>query len=527
VISISERFNGRFVYKVLQFEIENSNLPSLHRMKKYVVIIVVLALIKLTIHFIGNSNYGFHRDELLHLSVSEHLDWGYMEFPPFIAFVGRLSHFLFDYTVFGTRVFPTLAGVLVIIFTCLVARELGGNEKSILIAGICALCFLPFFRNHTLFQPVAFEQLFWIMGLYFFIRYLNTGANKFLILLGFNAGFGLLNKYTFLLWGVGLVAGIIFLDRGRLFKNKYLYIAGAIAVVLLLPNVIWQIDHNLPIVLHQQKLQQIQLANLSWWKFATNQFKYPLTLAVSIIGVYGLFAHEKLQRFKSIGIFALVIFGCMWATRSKSYYFFATYPVLFAAGGVMIECWIQKRNWIAYTIVAALAITSFPFIPDLAPVLPIETFVKWKNKKPNDEGRIELTNDYADMFGWEDQVKLVDSVYQTLTASEKSACVLWAENYGEAGAIKILGDRYNLPDPICAHGSFWLFGPGTRKGAICISLGNEKHSVERVFTEFKLVKIIRHKYAIGEEHNIPLYLCRNPRIDLQLTWPGLEKSVFN
>ena len=64
-------------------------------MKKYYPIIAILALIKLSIHFIGNQNYGFHRDELLHLSTSEYLDWGYFEFPPFIAFIGKIAHFLF------------------------------------------------------------------------------------------------------------------------------------------------------------------------------------------------------------------------------------------------------------------------------------------------------------------------------------------------------------------------------------------------------------------------------------------------
>ena len=55
------------------------------------------------------------------------------------------------------------------------------------------------------------------------------------------------------------------------------------------------------------------------------------------------------------------------------------------------------------------------------------------------------------MFGWEEQVKLVDSVYQKLTHKEKENCVLWAENYGEAGALKILGKKYNLPNPISRH----------------------------------------------------------------------------
>ncbi|MTI89713.1 MAG: hypothetical protein FH748_17310, partial [Balneolaceae bacterium] len=68
-------------------------------MKKYLPVIGLLGLVKLSIHWFGNQNYGFHRDELLHLSVSEHLAWGYFEFPPFIAWIGKLSYLLFDYSL--------------------------------------------------------------------------------------------------------------------------------------------------------------------------------------------------------------------------------------------------------------------------------------------------------------------------------------------------------------------------------------------------------------------------------------------
>ena len=64
-------------------------------LKKYWQILLPLVVVKLTIQLLGNRNYGFHRDELLHLSVSEHLAWGYMEFPPFIAWIGRLSDWFF------------------------------------------------------------------------------------------------------------------------------------------------------------------------------------------------------------------------------------------------------------------------------------------------------------------------------------------------------------------------------------------------------------------------------------------------
>ena len=142
-------------------------------MKKYLPIIGVLAFFKFIIHWFGNQNYGFHRDELLHLSVSEHLAWGFMEFPPFIALIGKISYFLFDYSLLGVRLFPTLAGLAILYLCCAMTKELGGKSKAVLIAGVCVLAFLPFYRNHTLFQPVAFDQLFWTLGFFFLIKYIK------------------------------------------------------------------------------------------------------------------------------------------------------------------------------------------------------------------------------------------------------------------------------------------------------------------------------------------------------------------
>ncbi|PWN06036.1 ArnT family glycosyltransferase [Rhodohalobacter mucosus] len=497
------------------------------RFKKYLPIIGVLALLKLIIHWFGNQNYGFHRDELLHLSVSEHMAWGYFEFPPFIALIGKLSYLLFDYSLVGTRLFPMLAGIGILILCCLIAKELGGKSKAVLLSGICILAFVPFYRNHTLFQPVAFDQFFWTAGFYLLIKFFNSKKKEHLLLMGLMAGLGLMNKYTMLVWGLGLTVGLIFYKRGELYKSTWLYIAGGISFLVFLPNLMWQIQHDIPFLLHLDVLNQKQLANISPFEFGLAQLELPLTLAVSLIGLFALFLNEKMKKYRSVGVTVSVIFITMWVMKSKAYYFFAAYPVLFAAGAVQIEKWFINRPGWNYAVAAALFIPAIPFIPQATPILPIETYVEYMNKQENEQGRIELTGDYADMFGWEEQVELVDSVYKSLLSEyNPEDIVIWAENYGEAGAVKILGDKYGLPDPISRHGSFWLWGYGNKDAEVWISLGNEKGSVGHVFEETELVKIITHKYAIGEENGIPLYICRKPKVDIEEWWRNYERNVF-
>jgi len=495
-------------------------------MKKYLPIILSLSIVKLAVQWLGNKNYGFHRDELLHLSVSEHLSWGFMEFPPLIGAIGKLSYWLFDYSLLGVRLFPTLAGVAILILCCLIAKELGGESKAVLLAGICVLAFIPFYRNHTLFQPVAFDQLFWTLGFYYLIKFINSQNKKFLIFLGVTLGLGLMNKYTMLIWAFGLFIGLFFYKKGDLFKNKWLYLSALISVLIFLPNIVWQIQNKFPLLKHLHALREKQLNAINPLEFGLEQLNFPFTLIISLFGLVALLTDKYLKKYQAVGVASIVIFSTMWLLNAKAYYVFAIYPVLFASGAVKIESLLSKRPGWVYVVTIITLVPSIYFIPEATPILPIDQFVAYKGLEET-KGRIELTGDYADMFGWEAQVKLVDSVYQSLSQEEQNNCVLWAENYGEAGALKILGKKYNLPNPISRHGSFWLWGYGNKNADVWISLGNEESSVAHVFQDIQLVKLITHKYAIGEENGIPLYVCRKPRVDIEKWWADYEEHVFD
>ena len=495
-------------------------------MKKHLPIIFLLAAIKCFIQLMGNRNYGFHRDELLHLSVSEHLDWGFMEFPPLIGFIGKLSYLLFDYSLMGVRLFPTLAGVVILILCCLIANELkGSNNKAVFLAGICVLAFLPFYRNHTLFQPVAFDQLFWTLGFYYLIKFLNSENKQYLVLIGLTLGIGLMNKYTMLIWALGVFLGMIFYQKGSIFKNKWWYISGLLSLLIIMPNIIWQLQNNWPLLRHMQELNESQLSQIAPFEFGLNALKHPLTIIVSLFGLYYLFNSKE---YKAVGIAAAIIFMSMWLLQAKSYYVYGLYPVLFAAGSVQISRYLaNKKPFWLYGIAVLLLLPVIDRLPYLTPILPIDSFVDYADLKEDENGRIILTSDYADMFGWEEQVQLVNSVYQSLSKEEQQNCVIWAENYGEAGALKILGKKYRLPNPISRHGSFWKWGYQNTDAAVWISLGNEKGSVESIFEEVELIKIIHHKYAIGEENGIPLYLCRKPKVAIAAWWKAYEPYIFD
>lgn len=495
-------------------------------MKRHGLLLIILCLIKLSIHGIGNWNYGFHRDELLHLSVGQALDWGYMEFPPMIALLGRLGSSLFGFSLGGIRLLPTLAGTGILLLACSIARLMGGKQASVFLCGMAVLSFLPYYRNHTLFQPVAFDQFFWVLGFYFLARYFSQEDPRNLLYFGISLGLGMMNKYTMLVWAFGVFIGVFFYRRGKVWLTLEWYIGGLLALIIVLPNLLWQAQHNFPELLHLELLREKQLQDITAWDFLAGQFYYPLTMGLAIVGGAALLFYRPLRDFRPLGVAIVSILVLMAALHSKAYYFYGAYPVLFAGGAVCLEKQLAKTPLWIYGIAGLQFVWVLPELPRAIPILEIEEYVEYRGLEPQ-EGRYELTDDYADMFGWEEQVALVDSLYRSLSPQERKNCVLWAENYGEAGALKILGKKYGLPDPISRHGSFWLWGYQRSDAAVWISLGNETPSVEHVFAETQLVKMITHPYAIGEENNIPLYLCRRPKIDIAEWWAAYEKHVFD
>ncbi len=534
--------------------------------------LLIISIAKLVIHLYANGNYGFHRDELLHLAVSEHLDWGYMEFPPLIALIGRIEQFLFGGSLLSIRLFPALVGVSLVWIAGLMAKEMKGKNLAIILAGVCVFAAHSYYRNHTLFQPVAFDQLFWTLGYYWILRYINTEDKIYLLLMGITAGLGLMNKYSMVFWGAGIAIGFLFYHtasslhpsksplikpcpqagggrlrgdvklnanhllnsiykRGSLYSRKWIWVSAIIAFLIFLPNLLWQYQNNFPVLDHIKTLYNTQLNERSKTDFLISQifsmniFAFP----VWILGLYFFLFSKKLNQYRIFGVAYLVSGLLLLFFSGKAYYLYAVYPIMFAGGAVALESILKgKYQLIGWGLGLALIYNGLIYMPYGTPFLPIEKFAEYAGLEKNSEGRLEgLTGDYADMFGWEEQVALVDSIYQTLSGEEKKNCIIWAENYGEAGALNYLGRKYNLPKPVCKHGSFWLRGPGSNNGEIAVSIGNEKNAVEFFFEETILIKMIKHPYAIDEENNIPLYLCRKPKITLKEYWPKFEEHIFD
>lgn len=452
------------------------------------VLILLFVCIKIALNFFAAPHFGFHRDELLHLALADHLDSGYKEVPPFIAFLAKTSTLIFGNTVFAARIFPTFASALIIWFTGLITCELGGQKFAITVACL-ALIFSPAMAaSGYLFQPVVFDQLWWVLSVWLLIKHLNTTSNSYLYLLGIIVGIGLLTKYTMAFFTFALIGGILISKQRRLLVNKHILGAALIASILFLPNIIWQFQHHLPLITHMKALKKGQLDYISPGSFIKQQLTvHGIALFVWLAGFIFLLFSRHLQKFKFLAFAYLLIFIFLLEMNGKNYYLFGAYPMLFAAGGFAFERIIKAPNYtIRIFTIALFIIPNVLLLPLVLPILPLKQtlaaiqfysrnipalrfFVTWEDQKQH-----PLTQDYADMFGWEEMVAKTAKIYQNLTPAERAQTAIFADNYGEAGAFQHFGLKYHLPTIVCLNSSFALWAPNNFSPKNLIYISDDK-----------------------------------------------------
>jgi 4-amino-4-deoxy-L-arabinose transferase-like glycosyltransferase len=144
------------------------------------------------------------------------------------------------------RILPALASTALVALTVLVARELGGNRYAQLLAGLCILLCPAVLLTDSLMTMNAFEPLFWIGCILVVARIVRTGDSRLWLWFGVLAGLGLENKHSTLFFGFAVTVAVLVTHQRREFAQPWNWVAGAIALAIFLPNIMWKIRHHFP-----------------------------------------------------------------------------------------------------------------------------------------------------------------------------------------------------------------------------------------------------------------------------------------
>lgn len=495
------------------------------------VLLPALAGVKLLLHLATHHRYGYERDELYFVACAKRLAWGYVDHPPLVPWIARLSGELFDYSLFGLRLFPSLALTAGLVLTALMARRLGGG---LFAQGLAALSFLIsplYLRLGTFLNIPSFEVLYWSLAAYLLIILLDEDRPRLWPWIGVVVGVGLLNKHSMLLFGFSLAVGVLLSPGRKYFKCGWLWLGGAIALLIFLPNLAWQIANGLPTLEFLQNLNRDVMGQVSAGHFLIGQVLYmhPLLLPVWLAGLWWYLYSADGRKYRALGWVFVVTIAVLLAAKSKVYYLAPAFPMLLAAGAVAIERWIPRPQgaWLRFAIPSLLAAGGLAFLPLALPILPIDTLDRLIPRVTLGaiEDPFSLTEHFHKEFGWEDQVAVVAGVYHGLPEADRARAAILAGNYGEAGAIDFFGPQRGLPEAISGHHSYYLWGPGDATGEVVIALGVPRDTLEEIFAQIEEVARIHHPHALPLETNLPVYLCRKPRMSLSTAWPLLRRFV--
>lgn len=470
-------------------------------------------------HILTNGRYGFHRDELQFLSDARHLDWGFVAYPPFTPFIERIGLSLFGLSLVGLRLFSVVGQAIAILVSGLMARDLGGGRLAQVTAALSVgLSGLPIFEA-TEFQYTSFSFFWWVLVTWFTIRLLKSENPRWWIAMGAVIGLGLMTKYSIVFFIAGLLVGLAFTRARRFFLSGWFWAGVALALLIFLPNVVWLVHHDF---ISYRFLQHIHARDVGEGRadgYLLGQFFYNANIVSAPVWIAGLIAFFADRRYRMLAWMYVVPVAIFWADKGRFYYVAEAYPVLLAMGAVVCERWLSRRpKWGRVTVetvyftglVAMGALMCSVGVP-LAASGPLRDFAL----KHNEDLREEI--------GWDELVRTVAGIRDSLPPEQQAHLGITVGNYGEAGAIEILGPAYHLPPPISTTNSAWLRGYPTPPPTTIIALGITQEQANQIFTGCRLAGHNGNSLGIKNEESEfhpDIFVCGPPR----LPWPVLWKE---
>ncbi|MDX1615304.1 MAG: glycosyltransferase family 39 protein, partial [Candidatus Promineifilaceae bacterium] len=480
-------------------------------------LLVLLAGSRFLLHLLTNDQYGFHQDALAFLANGLHPDWGYVAYPPLTPWLGRLGLALFGPSLVGIKTLAALAQSVAMIFSGLLARELGGGRLAQAAAALAAGIGLMSLIMGTLFQYISFDYLWWVLVLYCLARLINSADPRWWLAIGLFVGLGLLTKYTMAFLVVGLAVAVLATQWRRQLASPWLWAGALLAFLLILPNLLWQLEHDFVSLEFLTYISQRDRALGRADGFFSQQLYVnlnPFMLPLALAGVY-FYLRRAGRRYRVLLLLFAVTLLLFASTGGRFYYAAPLYPILLAGGAVVGEEWLIGRSARQQRVLLSLATVLFvigavvaaALMLPLAPVgSPLWTVTS------------DVHDNFIDQIGWEELAADTADLYQQYEADYRRLAVL-AARYGQAGAIELHGPGHDLPPPISPVNSFWLRGYGVPPPDGVLAIGFGREELAQHFQACRVVGRVRNRYGIDKPFPDEIYLCPAAPDRWDTIWP--------
>ncbi len=486
---------------------------------------LVFAAVKLALHALALTHWGYFRDELYYIACSKHLAWGYVDQPPFSIALLAFVRATFGESLWAIRALPALSGAATVLWTGLMVRELGGGRFAQALACLGALLAPVWLVVDHYFSMNAFDTFFWTLSAWLLLRALNDGRMRTWIALGLVLGLGLLNKASMFWFVGGAFLGLVLSPRRTSLRGRGPWLAAGIAALLFAPHVAWQVANGWPTLEFMRNATASKMVHTGFVDFWVQQVLV-MSPATLVLWPAGLVALLRSGRNRVLGILFLCVAALLVVSgSSRPNYLAVAYVPLLSAGAVAIEhAAARERGWLRPASLGAMALIGLPLVPLGLPVGTVEQHLAYTQalgltiRAQEHAAESDLPQVFADMFGWEELTARVAAVYHALPPEDRVRCAILAHNYGEAGALDFFGPRYGLPPAISPHNNYWLWGARGATGDVVIIVGGEREDRHADFQSAVLAASTSCAHCMPFENGAPIWVCRRLNKPLAQRW---------
>jgi 4-amino-4-deoxy-L-arabinose transferase-like glycosyltransferase len=462
-----------------------------------------VAATQLVVFLVTSGRYGYHRDEMYFIVAGSHPAFGYPDQPPIVPLVSWAMHSIAPASLLVLRTPSALAAAATTVLAALVAREVGGSARAQVVAALCtavsgfALA-VGHFVTTTTFDMLSTTVLGWLA-----IRAVLRNSGASVLAAGVAVGIGMEAKPQ-----VGLVAlamALTVLAVGPRAPLRNWWAAGGVvaAVVLAAPYLIWQQQHDWPQLTVAHNIAGSAESGRAGFVPFQIVMVSPLLVPVWVAGLVAPFRRTALRPLRFVplayGLLAIVYL----VGDGKAYYLASLYPVVLGLGALPVVDWAARRSprctWILGTAIAFSAAFSAPLALPLLPVRDLQGSIV-----------MALNPDQGETVGWPRFVQTMDGAWRQIPPVQRRQTAIFTGNYGEAGAIDLLGSPLGLPRAYSGHNGFseWGIPPARDTHALIVGFDGPADARPQFQGCRALARINDGIGLENDEQGYPVMLCR-------------------